>query len=76
VVRLVQEARKASGLEVSDRIALTWSASDPDLAAALREHGAAVAGEVLATTFAEGTVGPDARVDEELGLSFSLRTGD
>ena len=39
VVRLVQEARKNSGFDVSDRIALTWQA-DGDTAAALREHGA------------------------------------
>ncbi len=73
VVRLVQDARKATGLEVTDRIALTWSATDPEVAAALREHGTAVAGEVLATSFAEGTVGADARSDEELGLAFALR---
>jgi isoleucyl-tRNA synthetase len=76
VVRLVQDARKASGLAVSDRIALTWSAADadPDLAAALREHGGSVAGEVLATTFAEGPVdGPEARRDDDLGLAFTLR---
>ena len=76
VVRLVQDARKASGLEVSDRIALTWAASDPDVAAALREHGSAVAGEVLASTFTEGPVGQDARQDDELGLSFSLHKAD
>ena len=45
VVRLVQEARKGAGLDVSDRIELTWSAP-PELAEALREHGAAVAEEV------------------------------
>jgi isoleucyl-tRNA synthetase len=79
VVRLVQDARKASGLAVSDRITLTWSASDPDVAAALREHGAAVAGEVLASAFTEGpvgAVGEGARRDEELGLSFSVRKAD
>jgi isoleucyl-tRNA synthetase len=75
VVRLVQDARKASGLEVTDRISLTWSATDPEVAAALREHGVAVAGEVLATSFTEGDVGADARSDEDLGLSFSLRAG-
>ncbi len=38
VVRLVQEARKSSGLEVTDRIELRWQASG-ELAEALREHG-------------------------------------
>ena len=83
VVRLVQDARKASGLEMTDRIALTWSASEPEVAEAVREHAAAVAGEVLATSFTEGSVGSvgsvgsaggmsGSRRDDELGLEFSL----
>ena len=73
VVRLVQDARKASGLEVTDRIALSWSATDPEVAAAVREHAAAVAAEVLAVSFTEGGVYlATARGDEELGLEFAL----
>ena len=48
VIRLVQEASKNDGLDVTDRIVLRWSASDPELAAALAEHGGLIAGEVLA----------------------------
>ena len=54
VIRLIQEARKNDGLDVTDRIALRWSARDPaDLwpAAALTEHAALIAGEVLAVEF-------------------------
>ena len=40
VVRLVQEARKTAGLEVTDRIELWWAADGDDVAAALREHAA------------------------------------
>ncbi len=54
VVRVLQEARKTSGLDITDRVDVRWSADAPDTAEALREHGAAVAGEVLAVTFAEG----------------------
>ncbi len=71
VVRLVQDARKASGLDVADRIALTWSAADPEVAAAVREHAAAVSAEVLATSFEEGAVS-DGRRDDDLGLEFTL----
>jgi isoleucyl-tRNA synthetase len=46
-VRAIQEARKAAGLEVSDRIRLTL-AGDPELLAAVREHESYVAGETLA----------------------------
>jgi isoleucyl-tRNA synthetase len=49
VVRLVQEARKSSGLAVSDRIELWWT-GDGAVAQALDEHADALAGEVLATT--------------------------
>jgi isoleucyl-tRNA synthetase len=75
VIRLVQDARKASGFDVSDRIELAWSA-DGELAAALREHNDLVADEVLATTIHEGLDAlPDAveRVDSDLALTVRLR---
>jgi isoleucyl-tRNA synthetase len=53
VVRLLQESRKNAGLNVSDRVTLWWSASDPDTAAALREHETFVADEVLAVEIYE-----------------------
>jgi isoleucyl-tRNA synthetase len=73
VVRLVQEARKASGFEVSDRIALRWSAGD-ETAAALREHDGLIRSEVLATTVEESDrLEGDAVVrDEDLGLAFTV----
>jgi isoleucyl-tRNA synthetase len=72
VVRLVQEARKASGFEVSDRIALRWSA-DGDTAVALREHEALIRSEVLATEVEE-TVELDGSAvrDADLGLVFTV----
>ena len=51
VIRLIQEARKSDGLDVTDRIALRWSAHDAELAAALTEHTTMIAGEVLAVEF-------------------------
>ena len=71
VVRLVQEQRKASGLEVSDRISLVWAA-DGELAAALREASDFVADEVLATSLTEGRPSGDVVADDELGLAFSV----
>ncbi|HET9498904.1 MAG TPA: isoleucine--tRNA ligase [Marmoricola sp.] len=71
-IRLVQEARKAAGFEVSDRIALTWAA-DGEVAVALDEHAALVADEVLATRMAraDGVDGLDLR-DDDLGVSFRV----
>jgi isoleucyl-tRNA synthetase len=60
VVRLVQDARKGDGLQISDRIALRWATSDPSLAAALTTHAELIAAEVLAVTFGpDGHGGPD-----------------
>jgi len=76
VVRLIQDARKNDGLDVSDRIELRWSTSDPELSAALTEHGDVIAREVLAATFAAaaGTLDPGLHEhrDAELGLTFWL----
>ncbi|GAA4208640.1 isoleucine--tRNA ligase [Actinocatenispora rupis] len=72
-IRLIQEARKSAGLDVADRIALRWEATDPDTAAALSEHAALVADEVLAVDFARGEPAGDTVTDEGLGLRFALR---
>jgi hypothetical protein len=53
VVRLVQEARKADGLEVGDHIVLRWATADPDLGLALSEFGRLIQDEVLAVDYAE-----------------------
>ncbi|MDQ1697235.1 MAG: isoleucyl-tRNA synthetase, partial [Frankiaceae bacterium] len=78
VVRLVQDARKNQGFDVSDRIELWWTANDVDTAAALREGSELLAAEVLATAIAESTpAAPLAPHDaEELGLTFWLRVID
>jgi isoleucyl-tRNA synthetase len=75
IIRAVQEARKSSGLEVTDRICLQWSGS-PDVQAAMAAHGSDVADEVLAVTVQERaeTEDPAAATfsDDELGLQFSI----
>jgi isoleucyl-tRNA synthetase len=53
VVRLVQDARKAAGLEVSDRIELAVEASG-EVAEAVASHREWIAGEVLAIRMEEG----------------------
>ena len=74
VIRLVQDARKSSGLAISDRIELRWSATSPDLAEALRAGGSLVADEVLAASMTEEIL-PDLPTveDADLGLTFQLR---
>ena len=76
VVRLVQEARKNSGFEVSDRIVLTWQAGG-DTAEALREHAELVAREVLAVGMREADPAESAPAesvvrDEALDLRFTV----
>jgi isoleucyl-tRNA synthetase len=75
-VRLIQDARKSAGLEVSDRIVVRWLADDPDLAAALKDSGAAIAAEVLAVSFAPGN-GPAEAGSAEAGSAGagSAQTG-
>ncbi|WP_105565296.1 isoleucine--tRNA ligase [Microbacterium halophytorum] len=62
-IRIVQEARKNAGLDVSDRIVLALNAGE-DEAVALRAHAELIAAETLATAFAvEPTPGIDGLVD-------------
>ncbi len=50
-IRVVQEARKNAGLDVSDRIVLALNAS-PEDATALEAHAELIAAETLAVAFA------------------------
>ena len=71
VIRLVQEARKASGFDVADRIRLVWS-GDGEAAEALEEHQDLVAGEVLAVEITRSQAPGAAWQDSDLGLTFSV----
>ncbi|MCC2277020.1 DUF5915 domain-containing protein, partial [Streptomyces sp. ET3-23] len=75
-IRLIQEARKNSGLDVADRIALRWQSGDEEVVTALGEHATLIADEVLATDFASGEADDSYGApfsDESLGLTFRLR---
>jgi isoleucyl-tRNA synthetase len=75
-IRQIQEARKTTGLQVTDRIVLRYGWSLEETGIALGEHGDLVADEVLATDHAAGEPDwADAEPfrDETLGLTFWLR---
>jgi isoleucyl-tRNA synthetase len=77
-IRLIQDARKSDGLDVTDRIELWWEASGPELSAALEEQGPLIAREVLATSYQDGHPPAEAGAgvyehrDPGLGLNFWL----
>jgi isoleucyl-tRNA synthetase len=51
VTSVLQQARKGAGFEVDDRITVRWDTHDAELAAAIAEHAADLAREVLALRF-------------------------
>ena len=78
IVRLVQDARKAAGLEITDRIDLWWSSSDPLTVSALADHSASLARDVLAVRIDAGPGPQDARhlADPELQVELWLRRAE
>jgi len=79
-VRLIQDARKSSGLDITDRIELRWRGEQEEVRVAVREHAEEIAGEVLATTWTEGDTDDADPVgeysDPDLGLTFRLRRAE
>jgi len=80
IVRMVQDARKNAGLQVTDRIELFWRVGgSPDPADAITRHRDELAHEVLAVDVTEvsGDAEPDGGLfsasDQELGLTIWLR---
>jgi isoleucyl-tRNA synthetase len=74
IVHAVQNARKAAGLEITDRIELSLG-GDEELLAAARAHEPYVSGEVLATAVAyDAADGTTARLDgRELRISLGRK---
>jgi isoleucyl-tRNA synthetase len=64
VIRALQEARKTSGLDVSDRIRVMWEATEDDVAESVTEHATAIAEEVLAVEFEQGSGAGEPSIDE------------
>lgn len=78
VVRLVQQARKDVGLQITDRIKLTWSATD-ETAESIKEHRDHIQAEVLAVTCAETSDPPAAPAtveDPQLGIKVWIEPAD
>jgi len=72
VVRLIQEGRKNSGFDVSDRIKVSWTA-EGETAAAIDEYTKAISDEVLAVEFARSGSQPvGALRDEEIDFACSI----
>jgi isoleucyl-tRNA synthetase len=59
IVRHVQELRKASDLQISDRIELYISGDGAMLEQTVAEHGEAIAAETLATSLSFGSIPPE-----------------
>ncbi|MDX6283720.1 MAG: isoleucyl-tRNA synthetase, partial [Kribbellaceae bacterium] len=76
VVRTLQEARKNSGLEVSDRIVVWLTSTDSELSDALGKHADEISREVLATSLTQSappaTESLTTGSDDELGLTYWL----
>ena len=72
MIRSIQETRKTTGFEVSDRIVLTYAATG-EAAEAFAEHGELIAAEVLATTMTQADSKAGLTVsDEETGFAYSV----
>ncbi|MEI7441965.1 MAG: isoleucine--tRNA ligase [Actinomycetes bacterium] len=72
ITRMIQDARKTSGFDITDRIVVTWSASEANALVALATYGERIAAEVLATTWQQGDTNGATLRDEELGVSILL----
>ena len=74
IVSSVQGLRRKIGLEVSDRIALSWQSTATDLVAAFNSHSDLIAGEILATEVERSTERQDVSLEiNSQQLSVSIR---
>lgn len=76
IVRSLQEGRKNAGLEISDRVNVTWSSNNADVVDSIKAHGGEIAIEVLALSLTQvfepvsgfTLVGFDGEIDANFGI--------
>ena len=73
-IRAIQEERKQSGFDISDRIHVKWAAG-PDLKNAINKNLAQIGEEVLAIDFAE-VAEKEALTESDIGLWLELKKID
>jgi isoleucyl-tRNA synthetase len=73
VVKVIQGLRRDAGMDVSDRIALRWESTDPELASAFAEHAAWIAAEVLAISVERGSTGAEVTRVVDRPLEIEIR---
>ena len=74
IIRSIQDARKSSGFDVSNRIRVRWSGDDA-LVEVIKTHGSEIMAEVLALELLK-VDGEHSHQNEDIGLSFSLSRAD
>jgi len=72
ITRMIQDARKAAGFDISDRIHVTWNSSNTETTSALESYGSTIASEVLATQWTNGEPLAPQVTDEELGVQIHI----
>ena len=72
VTRLIQDARKSSGFEISDRITVTWESGAAATVEALTTHQDHICVEVLATSWRQDKVADPTAQDDELDLKVLI----
>ena len=72
VTRLIQDARKTSGFDISDRISVVWESGNPETQRAMDAHSEQICSEVLATKWENTSVVNPVVSDEDLDLRISL----
>jgi isoleucyl-tRNA synthetase len=75
-IRAIQEARKQGGLDITDRIAVTWASDDAEAIAALNEHRDAIANDILAIDWPESLDGPRLTASVDPVMSFEFQRID
>jgi isoleucyl-tRNA synthetase len=72
-MRTIQEMRRDAGCRVADRVACQWNSNDPDVAAAIEMHAAAIRQETGLSSLVRQSDGASADVEREFELEPGKR---